>query len=131
MRLKFTACAKGTTHLLVLTNKGDVLSIGTITHGQLGDKTFDDRRCLKPIIGLDEEVSSIAAGYDLSLALTTAGRIYYWGRNTYFPFDLDRNKTIPFPLDNLPKNIVAVTSGKSHFLFLAKEGQLWSTGYSQ
>lgn len=72
----------GSLHTLILTDDGEVLSCGSGEHGRLGDGLSDDVVTPQPIEALaNEDVIQIAAGKSHSLALTSTGKIYSWGRN--------------------------------------------------
>jgi len=83
-KIKFTQVAGGAFHSLALTKEGKIWSWGRGLFGQLG--TGDTETRYRPIlvdtVPPDIIFAKIAAGSDHSLAITTTGRLYTWGRAT-------------------------------------------------
>lgn len=83
------AIAAGTFHNLALRDDGTLWAWGLAAYGRLGDGQATTDRDL-PVQVKDEagtgfmtDVVQIAAGYDQSLAMTSDGAIYAWGRNAH------------------------------------------------
>jgi alpha-tubulin suppressor-like RCC1 family protein len=78
-----TAIAAGGAHsLAVLRSNGTVLAWGWNRKGQLGDGTQNDRSTPVAVaLPGGATVTSLAGGYQHSLALTSAGAILAWGSN--------------------------------------------------
>jgi alpha-tubulin suppressor-like RCC1 family protein len=78
-----TAVTGGAFHVLARTSTGHVLAWGLNDHGQLGDhsRTEEDVPVAVPLPG-GATVSALSAGQNHSLALTTRGTIFAWGRGT-------------------------------------------------
>lgn len=81
------AVAAGWTHSLALRSDGTVVAWGENKYGELGDGTKSRRT--RPIVvkgvggtGVLTGISEIAAGWGISYARTTGGRIYAWGSNS-------------------------------------------------
>ena len=73
--------ACGGQHTLFLKEDGTVLATGSNTFGQLGLGIADPRVFIPtPIPGLSD-IADIASGVDHSVAVTTDGRVFTWGRN--------------------------------------------------
>jgi regulator of chromosome condensation len=91
---KIAAIAGGEHHSLALTRGGEVLSFGAPTYGMLGRSNVDagasssDKHAPFPIDlsdGLEEEaVVGIAAGTNVSAAVTRGGNLYLWGSNVNY-----------------------------------------------
>lgn len=72
----------GLQHTVILTDDGEVLTCGVGEYGLLG--TGNTLDALTPVTVdslIKEDIVQIAAGYDHTLALTSKGLIYSWGRN--------------------------------------------------
>ena len=91
--------AGGGAHNLISTTEGDVYSVGSNFHGQLGLGDFFDRPQLSLVSLLRnapgayyngakwinsmgrQNVVKVAAGHDQSAALTDQGKLFVWGNN--------------------------------------------------
>ena len=72
----------------VVTEKGEIYTWGLNTDGQLGDGTIFDRS--NPVnitsqfsLNEDEKIEMVSLGFRHSGALTSDGRVFVWGDNTY------------------------------------------------
>jgi alpha-tubulin suppressor-like RCC1 family protein len=80
--LRFTAVSAGLWHSLALDEAGRVWSWGFNRFGQLGDGTRTQRA--KPVLvalPAGTRVTAIAAGSSHSVALTSSGSVFQWGRD--------------------------------------------------
>lgn len=77
--------AGGANHTLIVTAEGKVLTAGHNERGQLGISGHDCHEFTPIIIdiGPTVHISSVACGWDHSVALTTDGCVYVWGSNEY------------------------------------------------
>ena len=78
------AIAAGANHTCALTAGGGVVCWGRNTDGQLGNGgSGSSSRSLTPtpVVGLENGVAAIAAGYAHTCALTTGGAVLCWGAN--------------------------------------------------
>ena len=76
-----------------------------------------------------EAVSSIAAGHDHSLALTTAGSIYAWGLNADGQLGDGTTTNSPLPEKiTLSAKVSSIASGEHHSLALASSGSVFAWG---
>ncbi|KAI8474714.1 MAG: regulator of chromosome condensation 1/beta-lactamase-inhibitor protein II [Monoraphidium minutum] len=88
---RVAAIAGGEHHTLALTRKGEVLSFGAPTYGMLGRSNVDagasssDKQGPFPIDAADglgeEAVFGVAAGTNVSAAVTRQGNLFLWGSN--------------------------------------------------
>ena len=74
--------SSGRFHTCALTTEGGVKCWGGKHTGRLGDGTFKDRTTPVDVSGLTVGVASIFAGDGHTCALTTAGSVKCWGRNS-------------------------------------------------
>ncbi|CAI5736143.1 unnamed protein product [Hyaloperonospora brassicae] len=83
-----TSVACGAQHTLVLLQDGRLFAMGDNEFGQLGTKRGEETEtsCTSTPVrvagfGSDTSVKQIGCGHDFSMALTTSGEVYSWGRN--------------------------------------------------
>lgn len=91
---RVAAIAGGEHHSLALTRRGEVLSFGAPTYGMLGRSNVDAgesssaNHAPSPVDladGLgDEAVVGVAAGTNVSAAVTRGGNAYFWGSNVNY-----------------------------------------------
>ena len=81
------ACG-GSYTLLVSERGGDVFACGSGSYGQLGAGTREHQRMPAPVAGLEglPDVVMVAAGYEHSAAMTSAGALLLWGWSSGAPF---------------------------------------------
>lgn len=137
------AVATGRDHSLVLCSDGTLAAWGRNQYGQVGDGSTDRQIIRVPVLVdrtgalAGKTVVAIAAGLEHSLALTSDGNVFAWGRNekgqlgdgsTYV------DSFVPVPVltgGHLPANAtVAIAAGEKHSLALATDGFLrgWGKG---
>ena len=78
--------ACGYEHTLALGEGGHcVFAWGCGSKGQLGAGTREDQRAPAPVAGLEglPDVVMVAAGHSHSAAITSAGKVWMWGRNKH------------------------------------------------
>jgi alpha-tubulin suppressor-like RCC1 family protein len=95
-----TAIAAGVRHTCALTRAGSVKCWGANISGALGDGTTVRRpRRVVDVFGLSGDVTAIAAGFDHSCALTSAGRVKCWGSNRFGQLGDDTTKDRLSPVE--------------------------------
>jgi len=130
---RITHIAVGYFHTVMLTNDSQIYSWGSNTFGQLGSRSFKDS--LEPVaVEMNGELSGkivvqIAAGGYHTLALTSDGRLYGWGKtkngqlgdqtykNHYVPTFLDIN-------DELDDSITQIVAGEDHTMILTSKAKM-------
>ena len=78
----------GEAHSLALTSNGRIFGWGGNNTGQVGDSTLANRNTPIDIssafsLTANDKITSIQAGRDYSVAMTSEGRIFAWGNNSY------------------------------------------------
>jgi alpha-tubulin suppressor-like RCC1 family protein len=131
-------------HSLAVTTTGRVYSWGRNSSGQLGDNTLVAKRIptLISFTGLQdgETIKNVAAGGDSSftggghsLAVTTIGRVYAWGKNNFGQLGDTTTvvKRIP-TLISFPDGVTIdnVTAGGEYSHAVTSTGQVYSWGYN-
>jgi len=166
-----TAIAAGYQHTVALKDDGTVWSWGYNLMGALGYASIN---CENPgdfnqplawscsytpaqVTGITGSVTAIAAGFDHTLAVTSDGKVWAWGRNdtgqlgntspncpvsimAAIPENVGFTANWPFPSTEyscsttavqvaaLPGTIIAVTAGTRHSAALMSDGTVWTWG---
>ncbi|KAK9908666.1 hypothetical protein WJX75_001202 [Coccomyxa subellipsoidea] len=127
--------ACGAFHNLALNAAGEVLAWGINDFGQLGNGSTFYETSPTPVLGLEEvRVADIVAGGWHSLALTTEGEVYVWGRGEYGRLGLgDRSGSsklratkVTFKEPDL--RVVQASCGGTHTMVLTSEGRIYTWG---
>lgn len=135
---KIISISCGQEHILMLSERGRVLSYGTGTRGQLGHGDLvnvnDSGELVDALDGL--QVKSIAAGGWHSMALTSQGDVYVWGWNESgqlgFPKETITMKALPIPLEiSDDDHFIAISAGSRHSMALSENGILFGWGWNK
>ncbi|KAI8473148.1 MAG: regulator of chromosome condensation 1/beta-lactamase-inhibitor protein II [Monoraphidium minutum] len=128
------AIACGAFHSMALNGAGEVFSWGTNDYGQLGNGSTCYSTVPEKVVDLDGiPVADVAAGGWHSLALTSGGEVYVWGRGEYGRLGVgDRtgsSKLRPHPVRGLEAfTIVQVAAGGTHSMALTSTGRTFIWG---
>lgn len=125
VKMQIKAIAAGEHHTLAVDTKGQVWAWGNNTYGQIGvsvnpSKTFVETP--SRVNGLSD-VIAVAAGANHSVALTSDGQVYAWGRGTDGQIGNGESKDVnvaPEPVENLT-GIMEIAAGDNHTLALKQD----------
>ena len=94
----------GSAHTCAITSPGGLKCWGYDGYGQLGDDTaLTNQSTPVAVSGLGSGVATVTAGSGQTCAVTTAGALKCWGRDTYGQLgDGSSNSDKPTPVDVLP-----------------------------
>jgi alpha-tubulin suppressor-like RCC1 family protein len=130
--VKVTAVAAGQRHSLALTGQGQVLAWGFNGDGQLGIGNRDGS--LVPVttkLPAGTKVSGLFAGCFHSVALTAAGRVFFWGAGARGQLGnggtADRATPVQVKMPAGTK-VTGVSAGCSHTLALTAAGKVYAWG---
>jgi alpha-tubulin suppressor-like RCC1 family protein len=129
-----TGLAAGGTHSLILAN-GKVYAAGSDRFGQLGQGAVNgaNKASFTPVVMTSDIPAAVAAGGNHSLIVTTSGKVFACGDNTYGqlaqPATTSSSGTfveVNFP--GLSTKIVSVAAGADHNLAVDENGGVWVWG---
>jgi alpha-tubulin suppressor-like RCC1 family protein len=127
------ALAAGMFHSLLLTEKGEVFSMGDNQGGQLG--LGDEAGRLTPtLIETLDDIVAIAVGWNHSLFLDAQGRVFSCGDDTFgqlgseFYGDLSAPTLMSLLEEIGISTVMAIAAGGYHSFILTTEGQVYSFG---
>lgn len=130
----------GWEHTAVLTTHHDVYMFGRNDGGQLGINSRINTQQPTNItdnfsLFQDEVIYEMALGWGHSLALTSSGRLFSWGKNDSGQLGNGSNQPSQIPIDitsrlRLQANdrIISIAAGSSHSALLTIEGRLFMWG---
>ena len=133
------AVASGAYHSLAITSDGLLVGWGEDSVSQLGDGGQFIQRLSPVRVSTNGAIAglrfkSVAAGEYHSLALSTSGRVYSWGKNQFGQLGtgdiLDQRLPVAVNTGGVLSNktIVAIAAGLSFSLALADTGELFAWG---
>lgn len=126
--------ACGAFHNLLLSWKGEVFAWGINDFGQLGDGTTSYATSPVRVASLqDIPIADISAGGWHSLALSTTGAVYVWGRGEYGRLGLGdksgSSRLKPTLVESLVhETVVQAVCGGTHTMALTAEGRIYIWG---
>ncbi|MGN6755382.1 MAG: RCC1 domain-containing protein [Thermomicrobiales bacterium] len=132
-----TAISGGTIHALAVDGNGTAWAWGNNNDGALGNDSGVNyaqaaRPYALPVNGVSG-VTSIAGGYNGSMALRSDGTVWAWGWKFTGEWgdgttsDLIVNYKIPHQVP-VPAQVIAIAAGHQHRLALDAQGRVWAWG---
>ena len=128
------AISLGYYHSCALTSAGAVSCWGYAAVGALGDgstgDTNHDRLTPVAVVGLGSGVRAIAAGYEHTCALTTAGAVQCWGWNLggQLGDGTTTQRLSPVPVTGLSSGVQAIAGGVYHTCALVTANAVYCWG---
>ena len=100
-------------HTCAVTDSGAVKCWGLNEHGQLGDGSTTGSLVPVDVVGLGAGIRSVAAGYEHTCAVTTAGAVKCWGANESGELGdgSTTDRLAPVDVQGLAADVVSVTAG--------------------
>jgi alpha-tubulin suppressor-like RCC1 family protein len=132
----------GWKHGMLMDNNGYIYTWGTNEAGigQIGNGSTTASVIYNPVringgaIGRNTSMWAVTCGYEHSVALSTAGVVYAWGRNDYGQVgdNTVTNRGSPIQVGGLFADvfIVSVAAGQHHTVAMANDGQIYTWGYN-
>lgn len=128
--LSFVDARAGHHHTLLLTDAGEVYSLGDASPPS-GTPSGVARKVDFPYLHDGEQVTAIDTFRDHNIALTNEGRVYTWGSNYTGQLGEDSNtdRVDPLLVERLPK-ITQIAAGYRHSVVIAEDGSVYGWGGS-
>lgn len=124
------AIATGQDKSLALTSDGRLWVWGNDPYGQLANGNSASYSAIPVLVSNLHGVISVAAGGSYSLALTSDGRVWSWGANTYGELGTGSDSGSSVPVMVNLNEVVAISAAVNHNFALTSDGRLWGWGYN-
>ena len=138
--IKLVEISTGKSHMAAVGEEGEVWSWGRGDYGRNGNGGNADQLSPEPIeyfLDCDINIRHISCGFNYSLGVSDAGKIYGWGSNDNCQLGLGAGFAVDmFSMENFPKliesiedeEIVKVSTGQAHAVGITKSGELYIWG---
>ena len=124
--------ACGYDHTIAVTTNNKIYAWGSNEHGQLGLGHYISRDNPQELLLPNIKIESISCGSDYTMALTTSGKLYTWGKNTDGQLGLNDTLDRNFPQEiYLKESIRSIHSGHSHALCITHNDKIYVWGYNR
>jgi len=140
---KIISISLGATHSSALSSKGKVFTWGWNKYGQLGNDSVNDQIVPTEItskftISKGDKIISLTLGGYHSSFLTSSGRVFLWGENSYGQLGDDsiNNRNVPTEITSKFKlseddKIIFLSLGNRHSSALSSKGRVFTWGYNE
>ena len=126
---KRVGIAAGVYHTILAKADGTVWTWGGNYEGQIGDGTTNPSPTPQQIPGISGVVVAVAAGYYHSVALTSDGTVWAWGRNIFGQLGDGTTTQRPAPVQVVGiSGVTAVAAGENSTYALTSDGTAWAWG---
>ena len=127
-----TQISAGWDHTCGVTNANGVKCWGQGKHGEIGDGAKSDRLTAVDVTGLGGTVDQVAAGFDHTCALMTAGTVKCWGNNNTGELGDGTNtdSTHPVTVSGL-SGVASISAGYNHTCAVTNSGAAMCWGANE
>src|SRR5262249_36192764 len=103
---------------------------GLNSNGQLGDETTTNRTTPVQVAALGANVAKIGLGFTHTCAITTDGRLWCWGANSFGQLgeDTTNDRLAPQPVSAILNTVAEVELGTTSTCARKNDGTLWCWG---